>query len=112
MTQLLEEIEYPDDDVAFRCDTGFPLVEKMKEVPVFERRPAEEVIRGADTVWLGRFARNAGKTLTQKARETPVDDVLRAVYETTTDPKNGEVAFGWAEGPFSEAEMYKIIGDE
>ena len=71
----------------------------MKEVPVFERRPAEEVIQGADTVWLGRFARNARKTLIQKVRETPVDDMLRAIYETTTTRRTARSRVGGLRGP-------------
>ena len=55
MTQLLKEIEYPDDDVAFRCYTGFPLVGEMPKIPVFEQRPEEDVIEGADKVWLARI---------------------------------------------------------
>ncbi len=112
MTEMLKQIQYPDDDVAFRCCTGFPLVGTMKEVPVFEQRPETEVVQGAHTSWLGRIAKNARKTLIDKVKATPVDEILRAVYKTTTDPKEGEVKMGWAEGPYSEAKMNDIIGDE
>ncbi len=38
--------------------------------------------------------------------------MLRSVYETTTDPKEGEVANGWAIGPMDEAEVTELIGDD
>ena len=65
-TELLEKMHYPDTDVAFRCHTGSPLVGEIPKVPVFEQRPEEEVLRGADPVWLGRVAKDARRTLIER----------------------------------------------
>ena len=111
-TELLERMHYPDTGVAFRCYTGFPLVGEMSKVPVFEQRPEEQVLVGADEVWLGRIAREARKTLVAKVAATPADDILRQLWKITTDEKEGEVAMGWAEGPYDEQQINDIFGDD
>ncbi len=85
--QLLKEMGYPDQDVAFRAATGFHLVGDLKRVPVFEDRPDEEVVHGADPVWLARTARVSRKATIERVQQTVADDTLRSVYETTTDPR-------------------------
>ncbi len=81
-------------------------------MPVFEQRPAEEVVLGADKVWLGRMTRPARRNLVEQVKATPVDDTLRSIYKTTMDEKEGEVALGWAEGPYTEEMISQIIGDD
>ena len=111
-TKLLREINYPDLNVAFREATGFPLVGDMEQVEVFEGRPYNEVVKGADPTWLARTARVARANLIEKVKQTPVDDTLRAIYDITTNERDGEVANGWAVGPLSEEEVSKIITDD
>ena len=58
----------------------------------------------------GHNAIEARRALKAKVSQTPVDDVLRDIYKTTTDEKDGEMAKGWAPGPFSEELMSKRLG--
>ena len=43
-------------DVVHRMLTGLPLVGTMAEVFIFEQRQPDDVLTGADTVWLARSA--------------------------------------------------------
>ena len=47
-SELLKTIRYGDLDVAHRLLTGFPLVGTMEEISLFEQRPPQEVVAGAD----------------------------------------------------------------
>ena len=109
--ELLRGIDYPDMDVIHRCFTGFLLIGAMPEVPIFERRHPDEVILGADPVWIARTAEFARRNLIKQVEDTPVDDVLRDIYKTTTHPEEGEVALGWADGPYTEERIHAILGE-
>ena len=111
-SELLRNIQYGDMDVIHRMLTGFPLVGTMLEVSVFEQRPLHEVVTGADPVWLARTAEAARADLVNQVANTISDDVLRSIYETTTDKETGEVAKGWADGPYTEEQIHSIIGDK
>ena len=84
----------------------------MKEVPVFEQRHPDEVVVGADPVWLARTAKASREDLKEQVAQAKVDDTLRDIYQTTTDPESGEVAKGWAEGPYTEEQINEILGDQ
>ena len=110
MKRLLRSIKYADDNVWADCLTGFPLVGELESVSVFEQRPFEEVIRGAGVEWLTRTAVTARRDLIEKIRTSKIDDIAREIYKITTDETEGEVALGWASGPYTEDEMSTRLG--
>ena len=84
----------------------------MQETPVFEQRPPQEVVTGSDPEWLARTAAAARESLNEQVAQTANDEVLTSIYQTTTDPDSGEVAKGWADGPYTEEQIHEIIGDK
>ena len=63
-------------------------------------------------MWLARTATAAGENLKEQVAQTVNDEVLAAIYETTNHPVTGEVAKGWADGPYAEEQIHEIIGDK
>ena len=59
MLRTLKRMGYPDADVAHKCLSGFPLVGDLDQTGVFETRPQEELIVGADPSWLARNAKRS-----------------------------------------------------
>ena len=110
--ELLRKIEYGDMDVAHRILTGFPLVGTMTEVATFEQRQPDDVLTGADTIWLARTASASRADLIQQVVNTTTDEVFRDIYKTTTDKESGEVKKGWADGPYTENQIHDIVGDK
>ena len=84
----------------------------MAEVPIFEQREPDDVLTGADTVWLARTAEASRADLIDQVVNTRTDDVLRNIYKTTTDKEAGEVNKGWADGPYTEAKIHEILCDK
>ena len=91
---------------------GFRIVGDIESVEVFERRPEEEVVEGADKLWLARMARNARKNSIEQVKATPVDDILKSLWHTATNNEDGEVKMGWAEGPYSEQQISDLFQDD
>ena len=108
--RLLSDSHFPDVGVVHRCLVGFQLVGQLDRTGVFEERPPEEVIRGADEVWLARCAKIRGRELIRRVEQDNVDEVSEAVCKLIADPEVGEVAKGWAIGPFTEDEMTARFG--
>ena len=46
--------------------------------------------------------------LKERLDEQETDDVLKDIYDTTTNAETGEVARGWATGPFTEKQMDEL----
>ena len=74
--ELLRKINYGDMDVAHRILTGFPLVGTMTEVATFERRQPDDVLTGADTIWLARTASASRADLIQQVKDAAVDHAV------------------------------------
>ena len=110
--KLLRKISYGDLDVVHRLLTGFPLVGTMRQTTVFEQRSPKDIIVGADPTWLARTATAARENLREQVTQTANDETLSDIYETTTHPETGEVAKGWADGPYTEEQVHEIIGDK
>ena len=64
--QMLQSIKYPDCNVADLMYQGFPIVGDMDITGVFEQRQEQDVIQGADPIWLLKQAKLVRKTLTQE----------------------------------------------
>ena len=57
-------------------------------------------------------ATTARESLKEQMAQSPSDEVSSSSYKTTTDPETGEVARGWADGPYTEEQIHEIIGDK
>ena len=67
------------------------------------------MIQGADPLeWLPRLALESRTFLKERLNEQEIDDVLKDIYDTTTNAETGEVARGWATGPYTEEGMDKL----
>ena len=84
---------------------------ELHKCPVFQQRKEEQVEHGADPIWLARHAKQLRAELIRRLIEQSIDEISRAVYIATTDPKEGEVARGWAIGPMTEEAVTKLTGD-
>ena len=111
MEELLHNIGYGDTTLAHRCRTGFGITGETDLTTVFPLKSEKELIQGADPLeWLPRLALESRTLLKRKLNEQEVDDVLKDIYDTTTNAETGEVARGWATGPFTEKEMDELQG--
>ena len=108
--QMLQSIKYPDCKVADLMYQGFPIVGDMDITGVFEQRQEQDVIQGADPIWLLKQAKLVRKTLIQEIERTPNDHILKSLYSKTVDDEDSEVRRKWASGPFSETELVKRQG--
>ena len=77
--QMLRSIEYPDCKVADLMYQGFPIVGDMDITGVFEQRHEEDVIQGADPIWLLKQSKLVRKTLVQEIERTSNDHVLQSL---------------------------------
>ena len=104
--------EFPDVDVARCLREGFPLVGDMPTTGVFRKKPEHEVEYGADPEWLEHMAPELREELIESMARGEVSELGQDIYDITCgDPDGGsEVTKGWAEGPYTEEEVTKIIG--
>ena len=68
LKKVLEDMRYPDTEVAFKCLTGLPLIGDFDETGVFPTRNLEELNVGADPIWLARMAKQASEAQVQLRR--------------------------------------------
>ena len=86
---------------------GFPVVGDMDVTGVFEQRHGEDVIQGADPMWLLEQAKLDRNTLVQEIDWAPYDHILHSRYSKTVTDDDSEIKRRWASGTFSEAELVK-----
>ena len=107
---MLKSIGYPDHRVAQLMVEGFPLVGDMDETNVFESRPKEGVVQGADIRWLYQATKEVRSGLIKQIQAEEITDVSKEVCKKTIGDHESEVARGWASGPFTEEELNQRHG--
>ena len=112
LKKLLQEMKYPDVEVALKCLTGFPLIGDLDTTGVFSTRKLEEFNIGADPIWLARMAKQSRKALIKGIEKEDPKSVMQEIYALTTHPETREVAKGWANGPCTEQEIHDRCGHQ
>ena len=79
--KMLQSMKYPDARVADLLLQGFPLVGTLDETGVFEKRPPERVVQGADVRWLYQSARYIRRDLIEQVKQEEVTDISKEVYK-------------------------------
>ena len=108
--RMLQHIEYPDVRAAELMVEGFPLIGSMDKTGVFEERPLNSVVQGADSSWLYLSAKQSRRDLITEIQAQEMTPVLREVYKKTVGTPESEVERGWASGPFTEEEVTQRLG--
>ena len=84
MEELLNNINYPDQNLCHRCRTGFNIIGGTDETGVFDTKPLDQQTIGADPRRLPKLAKEHRAILRETIEDQQVDNLLKDLYEITT----------------------------